>query len=85
MEINHANLRTRAETTPEHHPLKAPRLCSCWVVAENYKWYKGGGAAHDSYAGEIRAYADGKPEYQKLADDVEKQGKALAAPPAPGP
>ncbi len=55
------------------------------VVAENYKWYKGGGAAHDSYAGEIRAYADGKPEYQKLADDVEKQGKALAAPPAPGP
>jgi hypothetical protein len=55
------------------------------VVAENLKWYKGGGAAHDSYAGEIRAYADGKPEYQKLADGVEKQGKALAAPPAPGP
>ena len=48
------------------------------VISENLKWYKGGGAAHDSYVGEIRAYADGKASYQKLADDVETQGKSLA-------
>jgi hypothetical protein len=47
------------------------------LISENLKWYKGGGAAHDSYAGEIRAYADGKASYQKLADDVEKHGKTL--------
>ncbi len=45
--------------------------------SENLKWYKGGGSSHDSYAGEIRAYGDGKPEYQKLADGVETHGKTL--------
>ncbi len=59
------------------------------LIAENLKFYKGGGADHDSFAGEIRAYADGRPEYQKLADAVEVQGRKLAAPPpapsAPGP
>jgi hypothetical protein len=47
------------------------------LISENIKWYKGGGAAHDSYAGEIRAYAHGKASYQKLADDVEAHGKSL--------
>jgi hypothetical protein len=47
------------------------------LISENTKWYKGGGAAHDSYAGEIRAYADGKSSYQALADAVEAHGKTL--------
>jgi len=47
------------------------------LISENLKWYKGGGAAHDSYAGEIRAYADGKSSYQTLADAVETHGKTL--------
>ena len=47
------------------------------LISENLKWYKGGGATHSAYAGEIRAYADGKASYQKLADDVEKHGKSL--------
>lgn len=45
--------------------------------SENLKWYKGGGSSHDSYAGEIRAYIDGKPEYEKLAKAVEAHGKTL--------
>lgn len=44
---------------------------------ENTKYYKGSGSSHDAFAGEIRAYADGKSEYQKLADGVEKHGKSL--------
>jgi hypothetical protein len=47
------------------------------LIAENLTWYKGGGASHDSYAGEIRAYTDGKAAYKKLADDVETHGKTL--------
>jgi len=47
------------------------------LISENIKWYMGGGTSHGTYAGEIRAYADGKPIYQKLADDVEKHGKSL--------
>lgn len=47
------------------------------LLIENFKWYKGGGTSHGSFAGEIRAYADGKSRYQKLADDVEKHGKSL--------
>ncbi len=47
------------------------------LVNENFKWYKGGGTSHGSYAGEIRAYADGKAAYKKLAEDVEKHGKTL--------
>lgn len=71
-----------AATTAIASLLEATRLK---VVNENFKWYKGTGTSHDSFAGEIRAYADGKPEYQKLADDVEVQGKKLAAPPPAAP
>ena len=54
-------------------------------ISENLKWYKGTGTSHDSFKGEIDAYADGKDEYQKLADAVEVQGKKLATPPPPTP
>ncbi len=55
------------------------------LIAENLTWYKGGGASHDSFAGEIRAYADGRPQYQALADAVDRQGAILSTPaPAPG-
>jgi hypothetical protein len=55
------------------------------LIAENGTWYQGGGASHDSFAGEIRAYADGRPLYQALADAVDRQGAALSTPPpAPG-
>jgi len=47
------------------------------LVSENLVWYKGGGASHDAFAGEIAAYADGKDEYKKLADGVEAHGKTL--------
>jgi hypothetical protein len=47
------------------------------LIGENFKWYKGAGTSHDAYAGEIRAYADGKPHYQKLANDIEAHGKTL--------
>ncbi|MFI5022021.1 MAG: hypothetical protein ACHQRJ_10270 [Alphaproteobacteria bacterium] len=54
------------------------------LVAENFKWYKGAGASHDSYAGEIRAYTDGRPLYKALADAVEARGKSLAPAPRGG-
>ncbi len=47
------------------------------LIAENLKYYKGGGASHDAYAGEINAYADGKAAYVALANAVEVQGKSL--------
>lgn len=47
------------------------------LISENGKWYKGGGASHDSYKGEIDAYADGKASYKTLADAVEAHGKTL--------
>jgi hypothetical protein len=71
-----------AATTAVADLLEAARLKS---ISENLKWYKGAGTDHDSFEGEIRAYADGKPEYQKLADDVEVQGKKLATPPPAAP
>jgi hypothetical protein len=49
------------------------------LISENFTWYKGGGTSHDTYAGEIRAYADGRPHYQRLADDIERQGRNLEA------
>ncbi|HVV50645.1 MAG TPA: hypothetical protein VHO06_13350 [Polyangia bacterium] len=49
------------------------------LIAENFIWYKGGGTSHDSYAGEIRAYADGRTAYQALADAVQVHGIALQA------
>lgn len=47
------------------------------LISENWKYYTGGGSSHSTYAGEIRAYADGRPHYQHLADAVEKHGKTL--------
>lgn len=47
------------------------------LIAENLKYYKGGGTSHDAYAGEINAYADGKAAYTALANAVEVQGKSL--------
>ena len=47
------------------------------LVSENMKYYKGGGADHGSYAGEIRAYTDGKAEYTALANAVDAHGKTL--------
>lgn len=47
------------------------------LIAENFKWYKGAGTSHDSFAGEIRAYADGKAGYQQLADAVGERGDKL--------
>jgi hypothetical protein len=49
------------------------------LMTANTKYYKGSGTGHDTYAGEIRAYADGKPKYEKLANDVAAQGKKLEA------
>ena len=71
-----------AATTEVAALLETARLLS---ISENLKWYKGTGTSHDSFKGEIDAYADGKAEYQKLADDVEVQGKKLATPPPPPP
>ena len=47
------------------------------LIAENSKYYKGGGTSHDAYAGEINAYVDGKAAYTALANAVEVQGKSL--------
>jgi len=47
------------------------------LIDENWKWYKGSGSSHDSYAGEIRAYANGRAQYQALADAVDRQGRNL--------
>lgn len=43
--------------------------------------YEGGGDDHDSFKGEIDAYSDGKPEYEKLVADVQKHGEDLKAHP----
>lgn len=43
--------------------------------------YEGSGTDHDSYAGEIHAYQDGKPEYEKLTADVQTHGEYLKAHP----
>jgi hypothetical protein len=73
---------TPAATAAVAALLESARVLS---ISENLKWYKGTGTSHDSFKGEIDAYADGKAEYQKLADDVEVQGKKLATPPPPPP
>lgn len=49
------------------------------LIAENLAWYKGTGTSHDQYDGEIRAYADGRPAYQALADGVRARGVGLSA------
>jgi hypothetical protein len=43
----------------------------------NFNWYKGGAATYYSYAGEIRAFGDGKQPYLDLVADVKKQGEKL--------
>lgn len=53
------------------------QTCRQLLISENFKWYKGGGSSHDSYAGEIRAYGDGKPHYAALATAVETHGRTL--------
>lgn len=52
-------------------------------VAQGSDAYYGVSLAHDARPGEIRAYADGRPHYQALADAVRTQGRALEAA-APG-
>jgi hypothetical protein len=48
------------------------------IITDNNAWYKGAGTDHDSFAGEIRAYADGRPHYLALSKAVEATGKRLA-------
>lgn len=79
----HPLVKTKVEATnitPANAGAEVTTLlqaCRDLLVSENFKYYKGGGAAHDSYAGEIRAYADGKAHYEQLAKDVENHGKTL--------
>ena len=40
-------------------------------------WYKGGAASYYSYAGEVRAFGDGKAPYRQLALDAYRQGRKL--------
>jgi hypothetical protein len=42
-----------------------------------HQYYVGGGSNHDTFAGENRAYAEGKDAYQELADAVERRGMDL--------
>lgn len=46
-------------------------------VAQGSDAYYGVSLGHDSRPGEIRAYGDGRPHYQALADAVRTQGQAL--------
>jgi hypothetical protein len=43
----------------------------------NTAWYKGGAASYWSYAGEERAFGDGKAPLEELAAAVKKQGEKL--------
>ena len=47
------------------------------MSAANTEFYHGGGTSYLQYAGEKRAYADGKTPFQDLANAVTKQGKKL--------
>jgi hypothetical protein len=49
-----------------------------WCCDYASKYYAGSGKTHDEYAGEIRAYADGRWLYDGLADGVVARGSALA-------
>jgi|GEM_PF-3225850 len=51
------------------------------ILKKSFEYYYGGASdpGHSNRAGEKRAYGDGKPHYQKLAQEVEKHGKLLAA------
>jgi hypothetical protein len=51
---------------------------------ENTAFYKGGSSSYYSYAGEERAFGDGKAPYEALAQEVKAHGETLekASPPA---
>jgi hypothetical protein len=69
--------------TPKNADKKIPKILTdtkAAVERDVKDNYEGGGTDHDSYAGEIRAYLKGKPDYEALADDVEKHGKTLRIP-----
>jgi hypothetical protein len=69
--------------TPKNADKKIPKIleeAKAAVVKDVSDYYKGKGTDHDSYAGEIRAYLKGKPDYEALADAVEKHGKTLRIP-----
>jgi hypothetical protein len=69
--------------TPKNAATKIPKILkeAKDAVKKDVKdYYEGGGTDHDSYAGEIRAYLKGKPDYEALADAVEKHGKTLRIP-----
>jgi hypothetical protein len=69
--------------TPKNADKKIPKILAdakAAVVKDVSDYYKGKGTDHDSYAGEIRAYLKGKPDYEALADAVEKHGKTLRIP-----
>jgi hypothetical protein len=69
--------------TPKNADKKIPKIlkdAKAAVEKDVKDYYEGGGTDHDSYAGEIRAYLKGKPDYEALADDVEKHGKTLRIP-----
>jgi hypothetical protein len=66
--------------TPKNVDKKIPKIlkdAEAAVEKDVQDYYEGGGTDHDSYAGEIRAYLKGKPDYEALADAVEKHGKTL--------
>jgi hypothetical protein len=51
----------------------------------NFQFYKGGATSYLSYAGEERAFGDGKQPYLDLAAAVKGQGERLEAAAAPAP
>ena len=69
--------------TPKNADKKIPKIledAKAAVKKDVTDYYKGAGTDHDSFAGEIRAYQNGKPDYEALADEVEKHGKTLRIP-----
>jgi len=51
----------------------------------NFAFYTGGASSYFSYAGEERAFGDGKAPYQQLAKEVGEQGAKLEAAKTPAP
>jgi hypothetical protein len=69
--------------TPKNVEKKLPKMlkdAKAAVVDDVSAYYQGTGTNHSSYAGEIRAYKKFKPDYEALADAVEKHGKTLKIP-----
>jgi hypothetical protein len=66
--------------TPKNADKKIPKFlkdAKAALVSDIENYYEGTGTDHSSYAGEIRAYLKGKPDYEALVDEVEKHGKTL--------